>query len=100
MKTKAEQRGRPVLITTEYRGVFFGYAADTSGDTVVLTNARNCIYWSTAMGGFMGLATTGPDGKCRIGERVARIELRKVTSVAEVTEAAVAKWEAASVYKQ
>lgn len=23
---------RPVLITTEFRGIFFGYADDTSGD--------------------------------------------------------------------
>jgi hypothetical protein len=50
---------RPVIITTEFRGVFFGYADDTSGDTVVLKNARNCIYWSAATGGFMGLASKG-----------------------------------------
>ena len=23
---------RPVIVTTEHRGVFFGYATDTSGD--------------------------------------------------------------------
>jgi hypothetical protein len=89
---------RPVLITTEYRGVFFGYADDTSGDTVTLKRARNCIYWSAATGGFMGLASRGPAKDSRIGERVSQIELRKVTSVVEVTPAAVEAWEAASVY--
>ena len=62
--------GRPVLVTTEYRGVFFGYAEDTSGDTVILTNARNCIYWPSANGGFMGLASEGPATDARIGARV------------------------------
>lgn len=51
---------RPVIITTEYRGVFFGYAEDTTGDTVILKNARNCIYWSSKTGGFLGLASKGP----------------------------------------
>lgn len=91
--------GRPVLITTEYRGVFFGYATDTSGDTVILNNARNCIYWPSAQGGFGGLATVGPVRGSRIGERVTKLELRKVTSVAEVTEDAAAAWEAANVYR-
>lgn len=59
MQTKA----RPVVVTTEYRGVFFGYAEDTSGDIITLSNARNCIYWSAATGGFMGLAATGPTAR-------------------------------------
>ena len=90
---------RPVLITTEFRGVFFGYADDTSGETVTLTKARNCIYWSSANGGFMGLASEGPGKGSRIGAVVDKIELRKVTSVAEVSEAAVKAWEAANVYR-
>lgn len=91
--------GRPVLITTEFRGVFFGYAEDTSGDTVILTNCRNCIYWPSAQGGFGGLATDGPAKGARIGSRIAKAELRKVTSVLEVEPAAVEKWEAANVYR-
>lgn len=90
---------RPVLITTEYRGVFFGYAEDTSGETVTLKRARNCIYWNAATGGFMGLASKGPASGSRIGARVSQIELRKVTSVTEVTSAAVEAWEAAHVCK-
>jgi hypothetical protein len=85
--------GRPVIVTTEYRGVFFGFATDTSGDTITLRNARNCIYWSSKTGGFMGLASRGPGAGSRIGERAEQIELRKITSVVEVTEAAAAAWE-------
>ena len=90
--TKSNERA--VLITTEYRGVFFGYATDTSGDTIKLRAARNCIYWSKTVGGFVGLAEKGPDSQCRIGAR-ADIELRKITCVAEVTPVAVAAWEQA-----
>lgn len=90
---------RPVLVTTEYRGVFFGYAHDTSGDVITLVNARNCIYWPSGNGGFGGLASEGPAKGSRIGAKVSQIELRKITAVAEVTPAAVEMWEAAYVYR-
>ncbi len=89
---------RPVLVTTEFRGVFFGYAEDTSGDTIHMKNARNCIYWSDKTGGFLGLAEKGPGKGSRIGAR-ANIELRKVTSVSEVTPEAVSAWEAAATFR-
>lgn len=82
---------RAVLITTEYKGVFFGYAADTSGDTIKLKRARNCIYWPAQNKGFMGLASDGPHRDARIGPP-ADIELRKVTSVVEVTPQAEKVW--------
>lgn len=85
---------RAVLVTTEYRGVFFGYATDTGGDTIKLRAARNCIYWSKSVGGFVGLAEKGPDAQCKIGAR-ADLDLRKITCVAEMTPAAVSAWEAA-----
>ena len=91
--------GCPVLVTTEFRGVFFGYAEDTSGDSVTLTNARNCIYWPSANGGFGGLASEGPAKGSRIGAVIEKIDLRKVTSVAEVSEAAVKAWTDAKVYR-
>jgi len=88
--------GRPVLVTTDKRGVFFGYADDTSSDPIVLLNVRNCIYWHKSVGGFAGLAVTGPNEQCRIGARVGQIELRGVCSVSEVASAAVEAWEKAS----
>ncbi len=87
-------KGRPVLVTTEYRGVFFGYATDTSGDTIKLSRARNIPYWDAGTKGFLGLAEKGPGKACRVGP-AANIELRKITCVAECTPTAVEAWEAA-----
>jgi hypothetical protein len=90
---------RPVLVTTEYRGIFFGYADDTSGDTITLKNLRNCIYWSSATGGFLGLTSEGPGKGSRIGCVAPQGELRKITGVFEMTEDAVKAWENAEVYR-
>ena len=95
----ADNKLRPVLVTTEFRGVFFGYADDTSGDNIMLTNARNCIYWPSANGGFGGLASEGPAKGARIGARVDKIDLRKITSVVEVSDDATEAWESANVYR-
>ena len=84
---------RPVIVTTEHRGVFFGYATDTSGDTIKLKRARMAIYWNTKRGLFE-LAEVGPNSGSKISAR-ADIEVRKITSVMEVATEAVAKWEAA-----
>ncbi len=84
--------GRAVLVTTEHRGVFFGYAEDTLGATIKLTQARNCLYWSSDVKGFLGLAATGPTNSCRIGP-AADIDLRGITSVVECTPAAIKAWE-------
>lgn len=91
MKNK---KGRPVIVTTAHRGVFFGYADKTDGETIALVGARNCRYWSADMGGFMGLASIGPSAECKIGPR-ADIELRNITAVLEVTPGAAKRWEAA-----
>ena len=90
----AAPKARPVIVTTSYRGVFFGYATDTTGDVIHLKNARNCVYWDAGVKGFLGLASDGPSSRCRIGPR-ADLELRGITAVVEVEPAAVAKWESA-----
>lgn len=87
-------RERAVLVTTEHRGVFFGYASKTDGDTIALRAARLCLFWSRDVKGFMGLAGAGPTASCRIGPPV-DITLRKITAVAEVTPTAVEAWERA-----
>jgi hypothetical protein len=89
-----KKKERYVMVTTEARGVFAGFASQTSGDVISLRAARNCIYWSASLKGFLGLASDGPDNSCKIGP-AADIELRKITSVVEVTPAAQAKWLAA-----
>lgn len=92
-KSESNGSGRPVIVCTEFRGVFFGYAEDTSGDSVELKSARMAIYWGTSRG-IMQLAETGPTSSSKISAR-ADIEVRKVTAVFEVTSAAVEAWEAA-----
>lgn len=92
-KKKEAVSGRPVLVTTAHRGVFFGYADETKGETINLKRARNCVYWSQDVKGFLGLAASGPTKGCRIGPP-ADIELRAITCVAEVTPDAVKAWEA------
>ncbi|MGE4190719.1 MAG: hypothetical protein AB7G12_12585 [Thermoanaerobaculia bacterium] len=83
---------RPVIVTTEYKGVFFGYAEDTSGDVIHLKRARMAIYWGTSKG-VVQLAETGPTASSRIGARC-DMQLRKVTAVFEVTPDAANAWEA------
>lgn len=86
--------GRPVVVTTVHRGVFFGYTSEPGdGETIHLTRARNCIYWSADVRGFMGLAVTGPSASCRVGPP-ADVTLRGVTAVLDVMPDAAARWEA------
>lgn len=91
MSKKVESKERPVIVTTEHRGVFFGYAGDTTGNTVALRDARLCVYWSADCKGFMGLASHGPTKGCKIG-RPADIELRNITAVIEVRPEAEKAW--------
>jgi len=89
----AKAKDRPVIVCTEHRGVFFGYATDTEGTEVKLRSARMAISFGTTRG-VMELAETGPTARSKISAR-ADIDVRKVTSVFEVTPAAVDKWESA-----
>lgn len=89
-----KKKERPVIVTTAHRGVFFGYAEDTEGETIFLKRSRLCLYWSADLRGFMGLASMGPNGSCKIGP-VADITLRSITAVLEVTPEAEAKWTSA-----
>jgi hypothetical protein len=85
-------KGRPVIVTTSFRGVFFGYAENTDGETIFLHSARLCVYWSADSRGFMGLAARGPGRGCKIGPP-ADITLRGITAVVEVSPEAVERWE-------
>ncbi len=89
-KPTAETTERPVIVCTSYRGVFFGYAKDTSGDRIYLRQAKMAIYWGTTRG-VMQLAETGPTEKSRISAP-ADIEVRSVTAVIECAMAAEERW--------
>lgn len=89
----------PVLVTTKYRGVFFGYLKNDKKlpTEITLTGARLCIYWQDT-GGFMGLASSGPNKNCRIGARIDEITVYDITSVSVVSAEAEKAWEGAKTY--
>ena len=93
-KKKSTEKNRAVIVTTAHRGVFFGYADNTDGETIALKRSRLCIYWSADVKGFMGLASGGPTSTCKIGP-AADITLRNITAVLEATPEAVKAWESA-----
>ena len=93
MKKSAVSKSRPVIVCTVHRGVFFGHAIDTAGDTITLNGAKMAIRFGTTRG-VMELANTGPTAASKVS-LPADIEVRSVTAVFEVTPAAAAKWEAA-----
>ena len=86
--------GRAVLVTTEHRGVFFGYIEDEGKfpTEITLTRMRNCIQWN-GLKGFLELTTTGPTSACRVGPAAERGTLAKCTGRWDVEQAAVDAWE-------
>lgn len=81
-KTHKDKLGKHVLVTTAYRGVFFGeLASDVSSDEVTLTRCQNVVRWRN-MRGFVDLAASGPNSDCRISTILAgEIVLYSITSV-------------------
>lgn len=98
--TKSKNIGNPVLITTEFRGVFYGRIKKDSKlpAEITISKARNCIYWAAKVGGFAGLASVGPNHECRIGAPVDEITIYKITAVVPVTKAAAKNWDEATTY--
>jgi hypothetical protein len=60
-----KSKERAVLVTTAHKGVFFGYATDTSGQSISLRAARLCVYWSADLRGFMRKAQRKPKPSMR-----------------------------------
>jgi hypothetical protein len=89
----AKKKEQAVMVTTEFRGVFFGYMTDMpKGGSLTLKRAQNCVYWSSDVKGFMGLAATGPTRSCKVGPAVPSITLNKITAVVEVSAKAEEAW--------
>lgn len=88
---------KPVLLTTEYRGVFVGLIEDDQDLTarsMPMKDAKMAIYWGTDRG-VMQLAETGPTTKSRISAAADIPMLHGITAVFEVTDEAWAKWQKA-----
>lgn len=94
-----KQQGTPVVVTTEHRGVFFGYLeggnpAGSTTDPIIITQAQMCVYWSSDVRGVLGLAATGPTKNCKITPPVPAITLHKITAVMAASDEAVISWKA------
>lgn len=84
----------PLVITTEHRGVFFGYGTPTTEKTIRLEDAQMCVAWSADVRGVVGLAANGPTKNCKIGPVAPAIILQGVTAVMEVSKEAEKAWKA------
>ena len=89
---------KPVLVTTEHRGVFFGYVEEypnlDESTTISLKDARMAIYWGTDKG-VMQLANEGIQSDSKISSMADIPSLAKVTAVFSVTEQAEKTWKSA-----
>lgn len=86
---------KPVLVTTQHRGVFYAEISEstdlTQSTLTDLKNARMAIYWGTKRG-VMELAEVGPNNNSKISAKADIPVLHGVTAVFSVTEEAAKKW--------
>lgn len=80
-----------VVITTQHRGVFAGYVTETNAKTLNVRAMRNCLYWPSTVGGFEGLAATGPNSQTKIGPAV-DATLHDITCVLKCSPEAEKAW--------
>ena len=89
---------KPVLVTTEHRGVFFGYVDEypnlDESNTIKLDSAKMAIRWGTDKG-VMQLANEGVQESSLISSMADIPSLAKVTAVFAVTKQAEKTWTAA-----
>ena len=89
-------RKRAVLVTTDKRGMFFGYTAEPGDSTTItLEKARMIVYWSAETKGLLGLAANGPAAGSCVTPAAPKLTLQGVEAVGECTKAAVKAIEAA-----
>lgn len=88
---------KPVLVTTEHRGVFAGLINDDQDITakaMPLHNAKMAIKWGTNKG-VMQLAETGPTNNSRISAKADIPMLHDITAIFDITPEAWKKWQEA-----
>ncbi|MCP4900080.1 MAG: hypothetical protein GY906_24180 [bacterium] len=86
---------KPVLITTEYRGVFAGLIPDDQdlkARSMPLNEARMAIYWGTTKG-VMELCETGPTDQSKISSKADIPMLHGIAAVIAITAEAWEKWQ-------
>lgn len=88
---------KPVIITTQHRGVFAGLIPDDQNLTakaMPLKSAKMAIYWGTTKG-VMELAETGPTTKSRISAAADIPMLHDITAIFDIAAGAWEKWQKA-----
>jgi len=88
---------KPVIITTSYKGVFFGKINPDHKTSKILEvhDCRNVRYWSSETNGFQGLSNNGPNKDCKISTKSGgEVVLHEVTSVTFCSDEAAKKWDA------
>lgn len=96
----------PIMVTTEKRGVFFGYTdnlpaakkalerPDGAARAVTLKESRCAVQWR-GIKSFMALASDGPGPECRISPASPEFTPNFLTSIAVCSEKAAKAWESA-----
>lgn len=85
---------KPVLVPTEYRGVFAGLIEDDQdidARSMTLQECRMAIYWGVTRG-VMELAATGPTENSLIS-LPATARLHGITAVFDITPEAWERWQ-------
>ena len=88
---------KPVLVTTQHRGVFAGLIDDDQdihARSMPLKQAKMAIYWGTTKG-VMELANTGPTNRSKISLAADIPVLHDITAIFEISPEAWAKWQEA-----
>lgn len=86
---------KPVLVTTQHRGVFAGLIPDDQDLTVKqmpLKDARMAIRWGTTKG-LMQLCDTGPTSDSRISAPADIPMLHDITAIFAITDKAWGTWQ-------
>ena len=88
---------KPVLVTTQHRGVFAGLIEDDQDITakaMPLKQAKMAIYFGTTRG-LMELAETGPTPNSKISAAADIPCLHDITAIFDITPEAWKKWQSA-----
>ena len=80
-----------IIVTTEWRGVFFGYGVPTKERSIELHDCRMCVSWPESKHGMPGLASGKLEG-CRISPPAPLVLLHGVTGIWTVSEEAEKEW--------
>jgi hypothetical protein len=86
---------KPVLISTNNRGIYYGYLVENHApDHVTLERARVCAVWDTGEKGYLYMATHGPEGVAMVSPAVGSMEVYGVATIAECSPEAAEAWDA------